>query len=234
MLAGEAMIARVVRTLLAEPRIARIVILAQEPQEVVAGDLAWIGQHPAVHLAESGAGISHSIAAIAGGPAAPWPVLVTTADHPLLAPADVTAMIDGAKGADVAIGMVSQAVLLSAYPENRRTWLRFRGGAYTGANLFALTGPAVAPALALWAEAEQDRKAARKLVMRFGPWLALRALTRTISLEKALALAGRRIGLAAKPILIPRAEAGIDVDKPADYALASAIVSMASGSSAAT
>ena len=36
------------------------------------------------------------------------------------------------------------------FPQTQRTWLKFRGGAYTGANLFALGSPEVAPAIELW------------------------------------------------------------------------------------
>lgn len=223
-IAGEAMIARVVRTLAAVDRIGRIIILAQEPEAVVAGDLGWIADHPKVTLRASGMGISRSIAAVAGSAEAPWPVLVTTADHPLLIPSDIEAFLDGVGDADVAVAMVEREVLLAAYPENRRTWLRFRDGGFTGANIFALTGPRVAPALDLWASAERDRKAARKLMMRFGPCLAIRALTRTITLGDALAAAGRRLGLKARPVLIPRAEAGIDVDKASDFDLVSRIL----------
>ena len=35
-------------------------------------------------------------------------------------------------------------------PGSKRTWIAFRGGAYSGANLFALRSPKVLPALELW------------------------------------------------------------------------------------
>ena len=48
------------------------------------GALAWIGTEAGISLAESGSGIARSVAACAGGPQAPFPLLVTTADHALL------------------------------------------------------------------------------------------------------------------------------------------------------
>jgi hypothetical protein len=95
----------------------------------------------------------------------------------------------------------------------------------SGANLFALNTAAAQGALTLWAEAERDRKKAWKLFLHFGPWLALRALTRTIDLTHALELAGRRLGLSAQLVALADAEAAIDVDKPSDHELAEAIVS---------
>jgi hypothetical protein len=129
-----------------------------------------------------------------------------------------------AGAADVAIGMVERATMLAAYPDNRRTWLRFADGHWSGANLFALRSDRARAALLLWAEAEQDRKKAWKLFLNFGPWLALRAITRTIGLKSALRKAGRRLGLNAQLVDMRSAEAAIDVDKPSDHALAEQIL----------
>jgi GTP:adenosylcobinamide-phosphate guanylyltransferase len=151
-------------------------------------------------------------------------VLVTTADHALLTPAMVEEFTAAAGDADVAVGVVERRNLLGAYPGNRRTWLKFRGGAYSGANLFALTGDRARAALRLWATVEQDRKKGWKLVAAFGPLLLVRALTRSITLEAGLAAAGRRLGLAARAVVLSQPEAAIDVDKPADHALAERIL----------
>ena len=219
---GEAMLTRVVRTLSQSPEIGRIVIVAQP--EAQAALMAALPADADVEFAASGASISASISAIAGSGAAPWPVFVTTADHPLLTPAMVGAFLNGIGDADLAVGMVERATLRAAYPENQRTWLRFADGAWSGANMFALTGAATSAALTLWANAEQDRKQAWKLFLHFGPWLALRALTRTIGLGTALRHAGRRLGLEARLIDLRFAEAAIDVDKPSDHDLAEAIL----------
>jgi GTP:adenosylcobinamide-phosphate guanylyltransferase len=217
---GVPMVTRVVETLNACPSIARIVVLTQQPERLIDAVAAGGGAHFSV----SSAGISASIAAIAGGDSAPYPVLVTTADHPLLTPEFVEAFLARAGDGDLSIGMVERATMLAAYPDNHRTWLKFADGHWSGANLFALRTPRVSAALALWAEAEQDRKKAWKLFLHFGPWLALRALTRTIGLAAALAQAGIRLGLDARLVPLDDAEAAIDVDKPSDHALAEAIL----------
>jgi GTP:adenosylcobinamide-phosphate guanylyltransferase len=221
---GEAMVSRVAKTLLACPSIARVVVVAQQPQILFTGDCAWLAREPRVGTAISTSGIAVSVAALAGTDVAPWPLLVTTADHPLLTPAMVEAAIAGAGEADVGVGVVSSRTLLAAYPENRRTWLSFAGGQWTGANLFALASGKAMPALLAWSEVERDRKKALKLIWHFGPLLAIRAVTRTITLAAALAKAGHRLGARVVPIDLPFAEAGIDVDKPSDHALAERIL----------
>lgn len=221
---GEAMLSRVARTLLACPSIGRVLVLAQEPAALFDGDCAWLADEPRIATAVSTAGIATSVAGVAGSAQAPWPVLVTTADHPLLTVAMVEDVIAGVGAADVGVGVVGRRVLLAAYPDNTRTWLAFRGEAWTGCNLFALRTPAAARALAAWSAVERDRKKALKLVWHFGPLLALRAVTRTITLEGAMRAAGWRLGFDAVPVPLTQAEAGIDVDKPSDHALAEAIL----------
>jgi CTP:molybdopterin cytidylyltransferase MocA len=221
---GEAMLSRVAKTLLASPSIGRILVVAQQPEALFIGDCAWLAKEPRIATAVSTSGIAVSVATLAGTEQAPWSVLVTTADHPLLTPAMIETAVAGASGADVGVGVVSSRTLLAAYPDNRRTWLKFRGDAWTGANLFALTSERARGPLLAWSEVERDRKKAFKLIWHFGPLLALRAATRTITLRAALAKAGARFGAIVRPVDLPFAEAGIDVDKPSDHALAEQIL----------
>jgi GTP:adenosylcobinamide-phosphate guanylyltransferase len=217
---GRAMVERVVATLGDCPDVGRILVLTQSPEAIA----AVLPENPAVTVRASGDGIARSVAAIAGGPEAPWPVLVTTADHVLLTPEMVADFLAQADGCDVAFAMVERRTVLARFPGTRRTWLRFAGGAYTGANLFALNRPAAAAALAAWSEVEADRKKGWRLLARFGPLMLIRALTRTISLHDAIAQAGARLGIVVKPVVLGDARAAVDVDKPADHALATAVL----------
>jgi GTP:adenosylcobinamide-phosphate guanylyltransferase len=228
---GEPMLGRVAGTLLASPSVGRILILAQQPQALLTGSLAWMADEPRIGAAESGAGISTSIGAVAGSVAAPFPLLVTTADHALLTSAMVETFLGGAAGADVAFGLVERSLVERVHPETKRTWLRLGDGDYSGANLFALATPASREALAFWSRVEKDRKKALRLISYFGPWLLVRALTRTISLDAALGRIGRRMGLVLKAVRLPFPEAAIDVDKPADVELAEQILVSRSGGS---
>jgi hypothetical protein len=127
------------------------------------------------------------------------------------------------------VGVVRRETIQASYPQNRRTYLKFRDGAFSGANLFALRDASVFPALRFWAEAEGDRKKAWKLFRRFGLSLALRAITRTISSSAALGRAGRRLGVVARFVELSTAEAAIDVDKLSDFRLAERILRQRAG-----
>ena len=221
---GEPMLGRVARTLLDSPSIGRIVVLAQEADELLTGELGWMAAEPLISTARSGDGISTSVGRLAGTEAAPYPVLVTTADHALLRPEMVETFIAGAEGVDAAFAMVERKVVEKAHPDTRRTWLKAANGHFSGANLFALLTPASARGTEFWARAEKDRKRTLKLLSFLGLGIFLRAVTRTISLESAAEAAGRKAGFRLKAVLLPFAEAAIDVDKPADLELVERIL----------
>lgn len=217
---GRAMVARVADTLLACPQVGAVRVLTQDTEAIA----AVLPADPRIALLRSGEGIARSVAAVAGSADAPWPLLVTTADHVLLASATIAAFLAGAEDADVAVGVVERRVATARFPDTQRTWLRFRGGAWTGANLFALAGPRALPLLAAWSGVEQDRKRGLKLIGAFGPALLLRAITRTITLQDAVARAGARLGASVRAVPLADALAAVDVDKAADLALAEAVL----------
>jgi GTP:adenosylcobinamide-phosphate guanylyltransferase len=226
---GEPMLGRVARALLDSPSIGRIVVLAQEAEELLTGELEWMATDPRISAARSGDGISASVGSLAGTEAAPWPVLVTTADHALLRPEMVEAFIAGAAGVDVAFAMVERKTIEAAHPDTKRTWLKAANGHFSGANLFALMTPASARGTDFWARAEKDRKRTLKLLSFLGLGIFLRAVTRTISLEAAAERVGRKAGFRLKAVLLPFAEAAIDVDKEADLELAERILAARAG-----
>lgn len=226
-IAGETMLSRVARTLVDHPAIGRVIVLAQDPGALTDGaDTRWLESHDKILFEPAGASVSGAIVDAVGSYPDGYPFLVTTADHPLLD----TAMLDAflapalAAGTDIAVGLVERRVLQAVYPGNRRTWLRFRGGAYSGANLFLLAGPQALAALNLWRTIEQQRKKGRAVIGAFGLLILTGVALRLFTLHDALARAGRRLGLTATAIVIPVAEACIDVDKPADHALATEIL----------
>ena len=62
---GEPMLGRVARTLLDSPSIGRIVVLAQQGESLLTGELEWMAADPRIATAESGDGISASVGRLA-------------------------------------------------------------------------------------------------------------------------------------------------------------------------
>jgi len=218
--AGEPMVKRPVRALLASGRIGRVIVLSQAPERIAQA----LGGDPRVTVGKSDATIAGTMLALCSDRSVDWPLLVTTADHALLDAATVDEFLSAADAADIAIGVVERDALSRRLPGTKRTWLKFKGGAYTGANLFALRSPKVAPAIELWRWAEQDRKKGWRLVALFGPAILLGSALRLLSIDQVFARVGRKLNLIVTAVVLTNPLAGVDVDKVEDHALAEAIL----------
>ena len=218
--AGEPMVRRPVRALLESACVGSVIVMAQSPDRIRAA-LPEDGQ---IAVRESAGTIAETMLALCGDPTTKWPLVVTTADHALLDSATVDEFCRSAEGADVAIGVVERNALMHRLPDTRRTWLKFRGGAYTGANLFALRSPDVRPAIELWRSVEQDRKKAWRILSLLGPGVLLAVVLRLVSLDEVLVQLGTKLGMRVKAVRLSNPLAGVDVDKPEDHALAEAII----------
>lgn len=214
-IAGVPMLVHVIRALRASPRIGAITILAQNSAELA--EISELQSMADLCFANSGQGISESLSVAL--PAGDAPLLITTADNVLLTPAMVEEFLDGAAGSDVSVAMVERDVLLARYPQSRRTWLKFRSGWWSGANLFWMRGQKAQPLLQFWSGIEKDRKKGLKIIAAFGPMLMLGAVLRLFTIQQGVARAGKRFGITAKVVPMAAAEACIDADKPDDILL---------------
>ncbi|MEO8619404.1 MAG: NTP transferase domain-containing protein [Sphingomicrobium sp.] len=216
---GAAMIARPVDALLSSEAIADVTILTQQP--ALLADAVPADQH--LRFGVSGATIAATLQAILADPATRFPLLVTTADHALLTPAMIAQFARDAAGADLAIGLVERRPLMARLPDTKRTWIAMKGGAYSGANLFAFGSPKAARAVALWREVEQDRKKGWKLLAALG-LPGLLGILRLRTLAEVLATMGDKFGLSIRAVEMDDPIAAVDIDKPADLELAERIL----------
>ncbi|MGV3553736.1 MAG: nucleotidyltransferase family protein [Croceibacterium sp.] len=148
------------------------------------------------------------------------PLLVTTADHALLDPAWLRALVDGTPaGADVSLMLARRPLVEQAAKGTTRTWLRLADGHWSGCNLFLLASPQAARAAQAWREVEAERKRPWRLARRLGLGTLLDYALGRLTMEAAIARLGRRIGLDAALVPAPDGRAAIDVDRPEDLAL---------------
>ena len=217
---GVAMVVRPVRALLAAPEIKAVRVLAQQVERIA----AVLPDDPRLSVEASGATIAATLEAILADPATTFPLFVTTADHALLDAAMIADFCASAAGADLAIGLVEKKALDARLPQTKRTWVKFRGGAYSGANLFAFGSREAAIAIGLWRSVEQDRKKGKRMIAALGPAVLLGAVFRARTLDQTLGSIGRRLGLSIRKVELGNPLAAVDVDKPADHALVSEIL----------
>jgi GTP:adenosylcobinamide-phosphate guanylyltransferase len=217
---GEPMVKRPVEALLASRDVGAIRVLAQQQDRIVAA----LPNDPKVSVEASADTIASTLETMCVDPNVEWPILVTTADHALLTPGMIGDFLAKAHGADIAIGVVSKDALLKRLPETKRTWLKFRGGAYSGANLFLLGGPKIRSTLQLWSSSEQNRKKAWRMLLTLGLFGFFGALLRLRTLQQTLDSVGRKLGLDIRAVELSDPLAAVDVDKPADHELVTAVL----------
>jgi GTP:adenosylcobinamide-phosphate guanylyltransferase len=147
------------------------------------------------------------------------PVLVTTADHALLTTQIVDVFCSEARqaGCDLAVGLASHTQVASAFPETKRTAIKFKDGAYCGCNLFGFLNPQAHIAAKFWCQIEQERKKPLKMMRALGWWTVLRYLLGRMSLSDALEHISRKIGIRAGAVILPFPEAAVDVDNINDW-----------------
>ncbi|MFL6734951.1 MAG: nucleotidyltransferase family protein, partial [Sphingomicrobium sp.] len=213
--AGEPMVRRPVAALIESDEVESVLVLAQQVDRIRA---ALPNDWP-VTVERSADTIAETLLRICRDPATKWPLLVTTADHALLTPGMIHEFCWRSARSDLAIGVVSKGRLLNRLPETQRTWIPFKGGAFTGANLFVLRSDKVVAALEAWRSVEQDRKKAWKLIRSMGLKLFVRMLFRRLTIDQTLHRISVRLGVSIRAIRLSDALAAVDVDKPRDHEL---------------
>jgi len=224
--AGVPMLQRVLNTLSASRHVGHIVVCLDDPGMLDslpdAAALVTAGRLSSVTAAASP---SLSVGAAISGSETPFPLLVTTADHPLLTTAMIDHFIAAAPAdADVAVALAPASLIQQAHPGTVRTFYRLGREAYSGCNLFAFRTPASRQATDFWAEMERHRKRPWRLIAAIGPLTLLRFGLGMLDVKAVERLLSRRIGAAIRVVEMPFAEAAIDVDKPADLDLAEKIL----------
>jgi len=154
------------------------------------------------------------------------PMLLTAADHALLTPEIVDQFVNLTliSDADFIVGLVPYAVVHKAFPESKRTILKFSDGEYCGSNLFMIRTARGANLLRFWRDIQQHRKKPWRMATAIGPGILLAYATGRLSLRRALEAISERAGCRVAHLEILSARAAVDVDSVADHALAERIL----------
>jgi len=216
---GRTMIERVVAALAAVSELGRIVIAIDRP-EVLSGlpGLAAPACPKPVSFMPAAASPSASVAAALEREGTP--LLVTTADHALLAPGWLREFLEACPAeADVAVALARKDAVLACAPGTKRTFLRFADGEFSGCNLFCFQSPAALGMVRLWRELEAHRKSPLRMMLQLGIGTALRYRFGTLRLQDALSRLESLSGAKVRIVELADGRAAIDVDKPADLEL---------------
>jgi GTP:adenosylcobinamide-phosphate guanylyltransferase len=149
------------------------------------------------------------------------PVLVTTADHPLLSAEIVDHFCDRslARSVDVTVGLAPHGLVKAAFPDLKKTVLRFRDGHYCGCNLFAFLTAEGRRMAEYWRRVEAQRKNPVGVIRILGWGAVIRYLLGRLTLDCALEALSRRLNLSLGAVILPFAEAAVDIDSIADHTI---------------
>jgi MobA-like NTP transferase domain len=224
-IAGQPMLRRVVEGVLASPRVKRTIVVIEAGAMDEARQL--LGSLPgadAIDYVSSRDNIGTSVAAVATEDM--LPLVITTGDNALQTEEMVTFFCDAldSVGEDAALGLTPASYVLEKYPEGNRAFHRFRDGAFSSCNLYAVLTSKGIEGAQVFRSGGQFGKKPKRLIGAFGLWAFLLYKSRLFTLRTVLRALSRAIGLRTAPVLMPFAEGPVDVDRQVDWELANRIV----------
>ncbi|MEW5957746.1 MAG: NTP transferase domain-containing protein [Chloroflexota bacterium] len=223
-LAGQPMIAWVVGALFGSGLIDHIVIVGLRPADLPLNGL------PLYFVDAVGSLIDNIMVALAKlkeiNPAA-QKVLLASSDIPLITPESIRGFVAecGSLDADIYYAIVEEKTMEASFPDSRRTFVPFKGGRYSGGDVFL--ADILAPDktdLDLFRALTGSRKNYWQQARLLGFGFIIRFLLRQLTVADAAKRAGKTLNLDARGIDTRYPELGMDLDKPRQYELIKAIL----------
>jgi molybdopterin-guanine dinucleotide biosynthesis protein A len=155
------------------------------------------------------------------------PILVATGDIPMLTGEAIDTLVSEglATGADFVYPLIPRAEIEAAYPGSARTYFKLKTGEFTGGNAM-LVNPRLLPhARDVGQQLFQDRKNAIKLVRTAGFGFVVKFVLGRLVPEDLSGKIQDILGGTGAAVVIHHPSIGMDVDKPADLAIAEALLS---------
>lgn len=230
---GRPLIEHVLRTVATHPAVGTVMIsIERQSFDALADRLPRDLPGPALVTSVPAAdNLADSVIAAARGHEGP--IIVTTADNVLLAPASIDAMLAGLQGHEAAIAMARREAVLAAHPDGQRRFYRFRDGDYSNCNLYGLASTGALRAAEVFRGGGQFAKKASRIVHAFGLVNLVLLRSRLITLDGATARISRRLGLGLVPVILGDGSQAIDVDNERTFRVVSDILSARAGLPAA-
>ncbi|MCJ2179262.1 NTP transferase domain-containing protein [Novosphingobium album (ex Hu et al. 2023)] len=217
-LAGQPMIAHVLRTASLHPMVESLAIcIEREAFGPVWDVLTRLPGRGTVALVEARANLADSVRDAVQG----WdgPVLVTTADHALLSAEAIDAMAAALAKSEAVIALSPRDCVEAAHRSAPHRFLSLRDGDYAPCDIYGLSGPRAIGAVEVFrGNGGFDRSGAR--IRRAAGVLGLLMMRcGMLTLAGAVELASRRLGLRLGVVVLRDGGQAIDVDDDRSYAV---------------
>jgi GTP:adenosylcobinamide-phosphate guanylyltransferase len=223
--AGEAVIARVLRTIeqcLPQSRI----LVSIEDWDAIAREplVAELHREGRLHHIKAMPTIDQSVVAAASDAGA-FPLLITTADNALLSPAAVAQMVArGENYEGVIVALAPREAIERAHPGGKGRYYEFRDGAYSNCNLFWISSAQSLRAATAFRDGGQFLKVKGRMLRTFGLLNLALFLSRRLSLDQMFNRVSKRLGCRAIPLVLSDGRLAIDVDDERSFQMVEEIL----------
>lgn len=211
---GRPMIEHVLLSLIGSDHVKEIYISIDEPGALDA--IAMIHDGKAgkpIHIHQSQANLFESVLDALSIPSR-FPVIICTADNAL----QTTEMVDhfcqgfAAANTDAAVALTPAEVIWAKYPDGQRRPYTFKDGKYSNCNLFGLSSEKALSTAKAFRGGGQFGKSKMRIFKAFGLINLLMYHYTLVSLDGVFKRLSRRFNVSVTPVIMPFAEAPIDVD----------------------
>jgi molybdopterin-guanine dinucleotide biosynthesis protein A len=215
-LAGQPMINWIVEALIGSGLIDHIVIVGLKPDELGLN-------HPLLCFIDAREGLLDNVLAgvdkVREINRQAKKILLCSSDIPLITPEIVRGFIEecGSQEADVYYAIVEEKTMEARFPGSKRTFVPFRGGRYSGGDLFLIDMVAAKGNVELFRSLTGSRKNYLAQARMLGLGFILRFLLHLMTVDEAAERARQRMNLNARVVVTRFAELGMDLDKPHQY-----------------
>ena len=150
------------------------------------------------------------------------PLLITTADNPLLRGDTLAHFLEDAtkSDADILAAVSTREIVEKADKPGRRTYIKFSDHHVSGCNLFAVKTQRGRNAISFWRRLEQNRKKPWKMASEISYFALFKYLIGRLDSKQAIRGLEQNMDCKASLIFLDDPYAAHDVDKPEDLAFA--------------
>ncbi len=214
--AGMPMAWHVVRALAECERVGEIVVVGIEPGEIDFG----VAVHHVPNQPSLWASQNAGLRKLQELNAEDRYLLALSADSALLTGDIIDSFIDACEPFELEAywGIIRKDVMVAAFPQSRRTYLPLREGSFCSSDLYLgrlSAGLRIQERIRYFIE---HRKNVVAQVWKLGLPMLFKFVTRRLAIEDIVDFAHRFAELRGSPVILPIAEAGMDVDKPEQLA----------------
>lgn len=224
---GTVMLERVIDAIAASEHVDRIYV-SIESEAILreAPGLAEALDSGRIHFLPSADNLFASVATAVETIEDPYPLLISTGDNAL----HTTEYIDhfcreyAASEGDGFAGFTPAQVILDAYPDGKRAFHELKDGGWSSCNLYGLSNDKAMRAARAFETGGQFGKQPRRLLKAMGLSFVIKYRFKLTTLKGLAEHLSRRWNLTLSPVMMPFADAPIDVDNVGDFHRTEAIL----------